>query len=73
MRSRGPGYVADLREGKTPEKSSPPAKPYPSLAPPVEEWRQEDVMLADLILAALQGIGWGRVPGGLHPGTLPGL
>jgi hypothetical protein len=73
MRSPGPGYVADLSEGKAPEKSSPPAKPYPSLAPPVEEWTQEDEILADLILAALQGIRWGRVPGGLHPGKLPGL
>jgi hypothetical protein len=73
MRSPGPRYVADLGEGKTPEKSSPPAKPYPSLAPPVEEWTEEDVMLADLILAALQGIRRGRVPGGLHRGKLPGL
>ena len=73
MRSTGPGYVADLTEGKTPEKSSPPAKPHPSLAPPVEEWRQEDEILADLILAAVQEIGWGRAPGGLHSGTLPGL
>ena len=73
MSSPGPGYVADLREGKTPQKSSPPSKPYRSLAPPVEEWKQEDEILADLILAALQEIGWGKAPGGLHSGKLPGL
>jgi hypothetical protein len=39
----------------------------------VEQRTEEDVMLADLILAALQEIGWGRAPGGLLSGTLPGL
>jgi len=73
MSSPGPGYFADLREGKTPEKSSPPSKPYRSTVHLVEAWTQVDVMLADLILTALQGIRWGRVPGGLHPGELPGL
>ena len=73
MRSPGPGYVADLREGEALEKSSPPSKPCRSLGPLVEERTQEDEMLAGLNLGALQGIGWGRVPGGLHPGKLPGL
>ena len=73
MRSPGPRYVADLREGKTPEKSSPSSKLYRLLVPPVEQRTEEDVMLADLILAALQEIGWGRAPGGLHSGKLPGL
>ena len=73
MSSPGPGYFADLRQGKMPEKSSPPSKPYRSLGPLVEERTQEDEMLAGLILAALQGIRGGRVPGGLYPGKLPGV
>jgi hypothetical protein len=71
--SPGPGYFADLREGKMPEKSSPPSKPYRSPGPLVEGRTQEDEMLAGLILAALPGIRRGRVPGGLYPGKLPGV
>ena len=73
MSSQGPGYFADLREGEAPEKSSPPSKPYRSLGPLVEERTQEDEMLAGMNLGALQGIRWGRVPGGLHPGKCLGL
>ena len=73
MSSPGPGYFADLREGEAPEKSSPPSKPYRSLVRLVEEWTQQDEMLAGLILAALPGIRRGRVPGGLYPGKLPGV
>ena len=73
MRSPGPRYVADLREGEAPEKSSPSSWPYRLLVPPVEAWTQEDVTLAGLNLGALQGIRWGRVPGGLHPWKFLGL
>ena len=73
MSSPGHRYFADLREGEALEKSSPPSKPYRSLGPLVEGRTQEDEMLAGLILAALQEVRWGRVPGGLHRGKFLGL